>query len=102
VPELLNPPVAFLGLGGMEKMAANLHLFTDLSVIHLWIEETGTGGSLFRRLYADFLTEAQEHLDHAALAPAAAKAGGPLAAVAEAIRSVAGTERQALEILSAV
>lgn len=118
VPALLSPPVQFLGLPGMEKMARNLDQFPDIGVIHLWSEEAGTGGGMFRKLYAAFLDEAQQHLSHPSLAPAAAlyrEAGeawtrtaqlardtGDRKAVAAGIRAAEAIERKALMRLAEV
>ncbi|MBP1996969.1 BtrH N-terminal domain-containing protein [Paenibacillus eucommiae] len=64
----LNPPIRNLGLKGIEKMSAEIlkwpsrsqNMAHDLCLTALLMEKGGTGGSLFRNLYRDFLMESME------------------------------------------
>lgn len=97
--EYLSPPfkgASYLGIG---KLADSLPSWleiaknpaADLPLAALLMEKAGTGGSLFRNFYRDFLAEAQEHLGakpalaraHAAFAESA----NEWAAVASGIES---------------
>lgn len=78
---MLDPPISNLGLAGMEKWAMTIpkwpamfseeSLFECLYNTMLYIEQAGTGGSAFRKMYASFLREAFEWVCHDALIKAA-------------------------------
>ncbi len=75
--EMLNPPIKNLGLKGMKYFAQDIvnwpqeiapsFLNPALVNTYIYMEEDGTGGGLFRRVYARFLKEAGEILGNAAL-----------------------------------
>ncbi|WP_189022705.1 BtrH N-terminal domain-containing protein [Paenibacillus albidus] len=63
--DYLNPPIRNLGNKGIKKMSGEIlnwpsrskDLEKDLCLTALLMEKAGTGGSLFRNLYRDFLKE---------------------------------------------
>lgn len=69
---MLEPPIKIFGIKGMRYLAddiTNWHsilpqskLSLTLLLGYVWIEEAGTGGSVFRRLYSGFLKEASDVL----------------------------------------
>lgn len=67
----LHPPIANLGHRGIRTTAARALTWADrvsdpardLPMMAMMMERAGTGGSLFRNLYRDFLTESLNHLD---------------------------------------
>ena len=66
----LNPPIKNLGYKGIHKLSKEIVNWIDMSpapqedlvLSALVMEEGGTGGSLFRNLFRDFLKESQEYL----------------------------------------
>jgi len=72
VDKFLNPPMKFFGIRGVLCLADEILRWPDIlpapllrPTLHLgyvWIEEAGTGGGLFRRLFARFLKEASDLL----------------------------------------
>lgn len=81
---MLNPPIANFGLKGLKKWAdlvanpknkkgwpnvfkAGLSLYAGLMYVFVSIEISGTGGGAFRKMYADFLSEASDVLDEPGL-----------------------------------
>jgi len=96
--QYLAPPFKGASTPGILKLAESLpewleiarHPADDLPLAALLMERAGTGGSLFRNFYRDFLAEAREHLPgtRAKLAQAQAlfaDAAGEWAAIAAAI-----------------
>jgi len=75
--EMLAPPIRNIGLAGLKKWASiapkwpnqfkGLGLFECLLNVFLYIEVSGTGGSGFRNMYAQFLNEASLLLNKPAL-----------------------------------
>lgn len=75
--EMLKPPIRNLGLKGMKYFAQDIvnwpqeisssSLEDVLLNTYIYMEEDGTGGGAFRRVYARFLKEAGEVLENAAL-----------------------------------
>lgn len=67
--DYLKPPVANFGAKGIRKTAKLItgwyenYATEDLAQVGILIERGGTGGGLFRYMYADFLREAAGHLD---------------------------------------
>ena len=67
----LNPPIGNFGVKGIRRAAKLVPTWLDtvtdapaaLARIGMLMERGGTGGALFRNLYRDFLTEANEYLD---------------------------------------
>ena len=67
----LNPPIGNFGANGIRKAAKLVPTWLDtvadapaaLARIGMLMERGGTGGALFRAMYRDFLTEANEYLD---------------------------------------
>lgn len=67
----LNPPIKNFGASGIRKTAAMAPDWLDtikdapqqLMQMGMLIEQGGTGGGLFRRMYRDFLAEANEYLN---------------------------------------
>lgn len=78
---MLDPPISNIGLAGMEKWATLIpkwpHMFSGQALFEclyntmLYIEQAGTGGSAFRRMYASFLRETYEWYCHDVLIEAA-------------------------------
>jgi len=74
---MLRPPIKNIGLAGIEKWAdmvvkwpkqfKGMNLFSCLFNLFLFIEISGTGGSAFRPMYAQFLREASSILSKPAL-----------------------------------
>ena len=66
----LNPPISNFGAKGIRKAAKLVPTWLDtvadapaeLARIGMLMERGGTGGGLFRAMYRDFLTEANDHL----------------------------------------
>ncbi|MFG3661563.1 BtrH N-terminal domain-containing protein [Streptomyces sp. NPDC047706] len=64
----LNPPISNFGYKGMHKVADLMPQWLDdlespadsLSEIHTIMEDAGTGGGLFRKMWAEFLAETAE------------------------------------------
>lgn len=69
--EFLTPSISNLGGRGIRTAATRVRSWfdrvedpaRDLAVIAMLMERAGTGGSLFRNLYGDFLSESLEHLE---------------------------------------
>ncbi|WP_417363820.1 BtrH N-terminal domain-containing protein [Galbibacter sp.] len=67
----LNPPIKNIGLKGILKTASEIKkwykstntISRDFQTIAMLMEKAGTGGSLFRNLYRDFLLESAELLE---------------------------------------
>lgn len=67
----LNPPIKNIGYKGILKTASEIKrwykssntISRDFQTIAMLMENAGTGGSLFRNLYRDFLMESAELLD---------------------------------------
>lgn len=67
----LNPPIKNLGYKGILKTGGEMiawfgkssNVKEDFQTIAMLMERAGTGGSLFRNLYRDFLAESAELLD---------------------------------------
>ncbi|MEZ4811956.1 MAG: DUF4872 domain-containing protein [Caldisericia bacterium] len=68
----LNPPIKNLGYKGISKTAKELLKYFDsnpetrgmnFQIMGSLMEDAGTGGSIFRNLYRDFLKESGELLD---------------------------------------
>jgi hypothetical protein len=74
---MLNPPIKNIGLAGMKKWAdivlkwpeqfKGMNLFGALMNGFMYIEISGTGGSAFRSMYAQFLEEASSIINKPAL-----------------------------------
>lgn len=70
--DYLNPPISNIGYRGIKKTSVELlkvfknskHKARDFCTMAMLMERAGTGGALFRNLYADFLKEAKDLLDH--------------------------------------
>lgn len=128
----LNPPIANLGHRGIGKAARQVTRWLDrsrdpardLPLAATLMERGGTGGSLFRALYRDFLAEAAEITDdedirlghrlYAEIAPlwtevadlvtAAGKTGDPahLARASQVLTGLEAAERHAAQVLAGV
>lgn len=128
----LNPPIANLGHRGIGKAAQQVTKWLDrsrdpahdLPLAATLMERGGTGGSLFRALYRDFLAEAAEITDdddirlghrlYAEIAPlwtevadlvaAAGKTGDPahLARASQILIGLEAAERHATQVLAGV
>ncbi len=126
----LNPPIANLGHRGIAKAAKQVPKWLDraadpsrdLPLAALLMERGGTGGSLFRAMYRDFLAECADIVDdeniraghqlYAEIAPrwteashhiaAAGETGDPshLTRAAAILTELADAERRAMETLS--
>ncbi|MET9630720.1 BtrH N-terminal domain-containing protein [Lentzea sp. NPDC006480] len=115
----LNPPIANLGHCGIAKAAEQvpkwLDRSVDLALAATLMERGGTGGSMFRALYRDFLAEAativddgnirEGHLLYAEIAPLWTDVSrhiekGDLARASEILGELAEKERHAMEVLS--
>jgi len=69
---MLEPPTKIFGIRGMRYLADDItnwpntlpqsKLSLTLLLGYVWIEEAGTGGSVFRKLYSGFLREASDVL----------------------------------------
>jgi hypothetical protein len=87
VRRLTHPPIANIGIRGLKKWAdllvhakdpkgwprvfpPGLPLYATLMYVFVSIEISGTGGSGFRRMYADFLEEVSGPLGEKAFVPA--------------------------------
>lgn len=74
---MLNPPIKNIGLAGIQKWAdvvmkwpeqfKGINLFGALMNGFMYIEISGTGGSAFRSMYAQFLEEASSIMNKPAL-----------------------------------
>jgi len=74
---MLKPPIKNLGLAGIDKWSKvvtkwpeqfkGIHLFGALMNGFMYIEISGTGGSAFRSMYAQFLKEASSIINKPAL-----------------------------------
>lgn len=72
----LNPPIKNLGYKGIHKTSGEMiawfgktsNVKEDFQTIAMLMERAGTGGSLFRNLYRDFLAESADLLGSAKLA----------------------------------
>lgn len=74
---MLKPPIKNLGLAGIDKWSKvvtkwpeqfkGIHLFGALMNGFMYIEISGTGGSAFRSMYAQFLKEASSIMNKPAL-----------------------------------
>jgi hypothetical protein len=128
----LTPPIANLGHRGIGKAARQVTKWLDrssdpardLTLAATLMERGGTGGSLFRALYRDFLAEAAEITDdddirlghrlYAEIAPlwtevadlvaAAGKSGDPahLARASQILIGLEAAERHATQVLAGV
>src|SRR5690606_9248772 len=66
--EFLNPPISNCGAKGMHKAAGLMPRWLDdiaspadrLAEISMLMEDGGTGGGLFRKMWAEFLAETAE------------------------------------------
>lgn len=126
----LEPPIANLGHRGIAKAAKQVPKWLDrssepsrdLPLAALLMERGGTGGSLFRAMYRDFLAECAEIVDddnlraghqlYAGIAPrwtevshcltAAGETGNPehLARASAILTELADDERRAMELLA--
>ena len=76
---MLSLPIPFLGVRGIRTFAKKVvdwptlardedHLSHEIMMIHVTMEDRGTGGAGFRFMYASFLQQAAEALDNGALA----------------------------------
>lgn len=73
--DFCNPPIQNIGYKGIEKtskaikkwFSRSTNIETDLNLVALLMEEGGTGGSLFRNFYRDFLKECLTLCDHQAI-----------------------------------
>lgn len=74
--EMLNPPIKNLGVSGIKKFGEEITKFTSygkqrlgsetISIfryLSIYLEGAGSGGSLFRNLYRDFLQESLKYVD---------------------------------------
>lgn len=95
----LNPPIANFGVRGIRKTARVIRAWpqeyaaADLAGIGHLMEHGGTGGGLFRRMYAAFLREAAGVLGDSSLLDVAEQfevAAGLWSQVAAALEQVAG------------
>ncbi|MFI1992093.1 BtrH N-terminal domain-containing protein [Actinoplanes sp. NPDC020271] len=128
----LQPPIANLGFRGIEKASVQVRKWRersadparDLPQVAMLMERGGTGGSLFRAMYRDFLGEAATvagderlragHRMYGEIAPlwtevaacfaVAGESGDPghLARASELLADLAARERQAMQILAEV
>ncbi|RDE11134.1 MAG: hypothetical protein C4K47_10190 [Candidatus Thorarchaeota archaeon] len=75
---LLNPPISNIGVKGIVKWSKELQKYPKmipdpkdlahaLMMHYIYIETGGSGGAIFRRIYADFLREAGDLMDNNAL-----------------------------------
>lgn len=75
IDALLNPPIRNVGVKGMVKWSKELGKYPKLipdqkELVHalvmhyVYIETGGSGGAVFRQIYADFLREAGELMNH--------------------------------------
>ena len=75
---MLKIPIPFLGIKGIRKFADkvvdwpkfardNEHLSHEIMKINILLEDQGTGGAGFRFIYATFLREASEKINHPGL-----------------------------------
>jgi hypothetical protein len=76
--DFLNPPIKNIGYKGILKTSQEIKKWfktstnkhRDFTTTAMLMEKAGTGGSLFRNLYRDFLEEAQKYIDNKALVQA--------------------------------
>ncbi|MFX1416706.1 MAG: BtrH N-terminal domain-containing protein [Promethearchaeota archaeon] len=75
IDALLNPPIRNVGVKGIVKWSEELGKYPKLipepkELVHalvmhyVYIETGGSGGAIFRQIYADFLREAGELMNH--------------------------------------
>jgi hypothetical protein len=132
--QYLSPPFKGASYLGIRKLADSLPKWLeiskrpadDLALASLLMERAGTGGSLFRNFYRDFLSEAREHLagararldeaqahfaesarEWAAIAASIAQSGrtaqaAPLSDAAERCRRVADIEVAGMRLLAGI
>lgn len=128
----LNPPIANLGHRGIDKAARQVMQWLDrsndpsrdLPLAATLMERGGTGGSLFRAIYRDFLAESAEIVDddnlrlghrlYTEIAPlwtevshhitAAGETGQPdhLARASAILTELADKERHAMQVLAGI
>jgi hypothetical protein len=78
IAALLNPPISNVGVKGIVKWSKELpkypkiipdpeNLVHALMMHYIYIETGGSGGAIFRRIYADFLREAGDLMDNSTL-----------------------------------
>jgi hypothetical protein len=109
--DYLNPPISNLGYKGIAKAAAELgkhfavsgNVEGDFRSMALLMERAGTGGSLFRNLYRDFLLECHDLIGGAALGRAHGEFTqiAPLWKEVAALLDQAGTARDPAPLESA-
>lgn len=66
---MLHPPQPFLGLPALRQLAADFRRWPELSdwrrlalMFYEFVEKRGSGGAAFRRLYSQFLQEAETYV----------------------------------------
>jgi hypothetical protein len=75
---LLNPPISNVGVKGIARWSKELAKYPKMfpeprKLVHalvmhyVYIETGGSGGAIFRQIYADFLREAGELMDNSAM-----------------------------------
>lgn len=73
--DYMNPPIKNIGYKGVKKTSIEIkkwfersgNIENDLVLVATLMERGGTGGSLFRNMYRDFLKECLSIVDHAPL-----------------------------------
>jgi len=110
--EMLNPPTRNFGIKGIRQLAADIlnwpklldseQLKLTLFLTYIDMEEAGTGGGNFRRLYTRFLKEASELISDKRLLEAGEKLNNSANAWSEIARSLvkASQVENAEEIIS--
>ena len=76
--DFLNPPIKNIGYKGILKTSQEIQKWfkttknkhRDFATTAMLMEKAGTGGSLFRNIYRDFLEEAQKYIENKALVQA--------------------------------
>jgi len=76
--DFLNPPIKNIGYKGILKTSQEIKKWfktstnrhRDFTTTAMLMEKAGTGGSLFRNIYRDFLKEAQAYIENRALVQA--------------------------------
>lgn len=106
--EFLNPPAENVGISGIRVLADEVadwpqmlpaeKLRKQLSFAHLCLEEFGTGGGNFRRIYSEFLSEAYQILGDGKIL----KASNLIADSADQWGEIAGTFKKASSATSPV
>jgi len=109
---MLNPPVRNFGIKGIRQLAADIlnwpklldpkQLKLTLFLTYIDVEEAGTGGGNFRRLYSRFLKEASELISDKRLLKAGEKLNNSANAWSEIARSLmkASQVKNAEQIIS--